>query len=127
MNKSFRLDRESFQELPAVVAALAIFGVLYYFDVFSASLTPVLIISGVLLVGYLVAGGLHKQLQSRYPNAAHTWLLVIGFAALSVGVAARMLLPSLQGGWLDYLGLAISFITILTFILINRRDSDVVS
>ena len=84
-----------------------------------------LIVFGAIYFGYALRGTLTSNLQSKYPNAICIWLVSIGVTSAALGMIARMLLPSLQGGFTDYVWIAVSFTTILSFVLINRRDTDV--
>jgi hypothetical protein len=127
--KSFRLDSDSIddaiQSLPAMIAAVTVCGILAYFGWFDATWRAVLIVFGAIYFGYVFRGSLTQSLRSKYPNASYIGLLSIGLCAVTFGVLARMVFPTLQGGYLDYVWLSISFTTILTFVVMNRRDPDV--
>ncbi len=93
---------------------------------FNATSRGLLIAFSALYFGYALRGRLTEKLRAKYPNAAHLWLVSIGMTSAALGVVARMLMPSLQGGYTDYIWIAISFSTLLAFVVINRRDRDVV-
>jgi hypothetical protein len=128
--KSFRLDTNSIdafiESWPALLAALAFSGALMYAGWFNATSRGLLIAFSALYFGYALRGRLTEKLRAEYPNAAHLWLVSIGMTSAALGVVARMLMPSLQGGYTDYIWIAISFSTLLAFVVINRRDRDVV-
>jgi hypothetical protein len=127
--KSFRLDpdsiKDAIQSAPAMIAAVALCGLLAYLGWLDAIWRAVLIAFGALYFGYVFRGSLTQSLRSKYPNASYIGLLSIGLCAVMFGVLARMVFPTLQGGYLDYVWLSISFTTILAFVVINRQDPDV--
>lgn len=127
--KSFRLDTDSIQDAieswPAILLALTITAVLAYGGWLDAVWRGTLIVFGAIYFGYIMRGTITHRLRSKYPNAAYIWLLSIGLTSAGLGVIARMILPTLQGGLTDYIWIGVSFTSILTFVLINRRDPDV--
>lgn len=127
--KSFQLDKDSIRDAieswPAVIIAVAVFGIVSYFGWFVAMWRATLIGMAAVYFGYVFRGMAYQKLRSQYPNASHISLLSIGMCACIFGVLARMLFPHLQGGVVDYTWLSISFTTILAFVVINRRDKDV--
>ena len=128
--KSFRLDTNSinafFESWPAFLSALAISGALMYAGWFNATCQGLLIAFSALYFGYALRGRLTENLRAKYPNATHLWLVSIGLTSAAIGVVTRLLMPSLQGSYTDYIWIAISFSTILAFVVMNRRDRDVV-
>lgn len=93
---------------------------------FNATCQGLLIAFSAVYFGYALRGRLTENLRVKYPNAAYLWLVSIGMTSAVIGVVARLLMPSLQGSYTDYVWIAISFSTILAFVLINRHDRDVV-
>lgn len=127
--KSFRLDTDSINDTikswPALLAALVISSGLAYMGWFDAAWRGALIVFGAVFFGYYLRGRFTHRLRSKYPNATCLWLISIGMTSVALGVFARMLLPSLQGGLADYVWIVVSFTTILAFVVINRHDPDV--
>lgn len=127
--RSFRLDTDSINDAieswPVILAALAISGLLLYVGWFAPIWRAILIAFAAIYFGYALRGSLTNNLRSQYPNATCIWLVSIGLTSAALGVIARMLLPSLQGGIADYVWIVLSFTTILAFVVINRRDPDV--
>ncbi|MBI1348739.1 hypothetical protein GC163_20900 [bacterium] len=105
--------------------ALAICGVVGYFgwtDLFWRGL--VIVFAGYYF-GYLARGRLFQNLQEKYPRARGIGLLSIGMVTLTLGVLTRMTFQEMQGGAFDVAWLVASFIAILAFVIINRRDPDI--
>ncbi len=129
--RSFHLDKSTATELadswPAILLGLLITGLLLYLSWFNQAWRVLLIAFGAVYFGYVLRGNLTKRLRSQYPHAMYQWLLSIGLTSAALGVFARMLLPNLQGGVTDMVWVTISFSTILAFVLINRRDPDVLN
>lgn len=127
--KSFRLDTDSVKDAieswPALLVAAVICAFLTYLGWFNAVWRGVLVAFGAAYFGCVLRGVFAKNLRSKYPNSSCLWLLSIGFCSATIGVITRMLFPSLQGGLPDYVWIAISFTTILAFVVVNRRDPDV--
>lgn len=127
--RSFRLDHRSIQTFidrwPVLLVAAAISGWLLYAGWFHAIWRAPLIVFTALYFGYTLRGLLTSKLRAKYPKAAHLWLLSIGMTSVMLGVLARIAMPALQGGFADYSWLMISFSTIFAFVIINRRDPDV--
>lgn len=129
--KSFRIDTDSVNDAveswPALLIALAISATLAYWGWLDAACRATLVAFGAIYFGYVLRGALTRGVRSKYPNASCLWLLSIGLTSATLGVIVRMLFPSLQGGLTDYVWLAVSFLTILSFALINRHDPDVLT
>lgn len=127
--KSFRLDRQSCSDLieswPAIVAAVAVSGGLTYFGWFDPVWRIVLLLFAGCYFGYVLRGRLTTKLRERYPNARYHALLSVGFSVMTLGVLIRMAFRETQGGPLDIAWLTVSFLCILTFVVVNRRDPDV--
>ncbi len=125
--RSFRLDAESVETLveswPLIlVSAVAGVGLSVFArdSPWGQLLIPLLY--GVALGPSLLSG----QLRRQYPTARHLWLLAIGMTTSGVGLVGRMTFPAWQGTAFDLTWLGISFFSILTFVLVNRRNKDVV-
>ena len=127
--KSFRLDTESIHDAiaswPAILAAVAISAGLAYLGWLDAAWRALLILFATAYFGYLLRGRFADKLRAKYPNAKCLGLVSIGLTSATLGVFVRMLMPSLQGGWTDYVWLTVSFTTILAFVILNRHDPDV--
>jgi hypothetical protein len=127
--KSFRLDQESVADIarswPLIIAALGVSVGLAYLGWFDAAWRVSLVVFAGLYFGYVVRGSFAQNLQERYPNARFIGLLSVGLVVATLGVFTRMVFPNTQGGRLDIVWLAISFVSILTFVVINRHDPDV--
>lgn len=105
--------------------AVALCGFFAYLGWFDATWRASLIAFGAIYFGYAFRGSLTQNLRTKYPNASCISLLSIGLCATMFGVLARMTFPSLQNAFIDYVWLSIFFTTILAFVIINRRDPDV--
>ena len=127
--KSFRLDRESVADFieswPVIFASVALCVWLGYLGWFDAVWRVSLVLFAGAYFGYVIRGRLLQNLRSQYPNARWIGLLSIGFVVATLGVVARMAFPATQGGLLDIVWLSLSFVCILIFVVINRRDPDV--
>ena len=127
--KSFRLDRESVSDFieswPVLVASVALCVWLGSVGWSNATWRILLVMYAGAYFGYIGRGRLSENLRERYPNARWTGLLSIGLSVMTLGVLARMALPAAQGGLLDIAWLSLSFLCILTFVVMNRRDPDV--
>jgi hypothetical protein len=128
--KSFRLDRDSVTEFldswPSLLVGALLAGAFVY-----VGLTHVWgVVAGVVLCGvyggYLLRGVAADRLRETYPNARWHGLLSVGMATMTLGVAARMAFPQVQGGVLDLAWLGVSFSSILAFVVANRHDGDVI-
>ena len=125
--KSFRLDSEVIDSWPAILFAIGVSAALVYLGWFDAVWRATLILFGAFYFGYAARGYAASRLRAKYPNATHIWLVSIGLTSVILGVVTRMLFPSLQGGLTDYVWISVSFFTILLFVVINRRDPDVLN
>lgn len=76
--------------------------------------------------GCLLRGVAAHRLREQYPAARRVWLLSVGLTTLVVGVATRMAFPQTQGTAFDLSWLGASFLTILVFVVANRKDKDVI-
>lgn len=127
--KSFRLDTQSIKDTierwPTMLAALVICALLVYVGWFDAIGRGILIVFGGVYFGYVLRGTVTGNLRRKYPNAKHVWLVSIGLTGATLGVIVRMLMPSLQGGFVDYVWIVLAFTTILAFVIINRDVSDI--
>ena len=127
--KSFRLDSESVRDVvdgwPTLVAGTAIFVLLAYFGWRDAVWRSAFVVFGAIYIGYVLRNGLTNILRSKYPDAEKIWLLSIGFSAIAFGIGTRIVYPSIVGGMTDKVWLAISFSTILAFVVLNRHNPEV--
>ena len=127
--KSFRLDTDSIKDAidswPVILVAVALCGLFATLGWSDATWRVTLIAFGAIYFGYAFRGSLTQNLRSKYPNASCMSLLSICSFAVTFGLLVRMIFPTLQGGFLDYVWLSISFTTLLAFVVINRRDPDV--
>ena len=127
--KSFRLDRQSvtdfLQSWPLIVVSIGVSVWLGYLGWYDAVWRVSLVVFAGLYFGWVFRGSLSQSLKERYPNARWIGLLSIGMVVATSGVVLRMAFPATQGGLLDIVWLSISFVCLLTFVVINRRDPDV--
>jgi hypothetical protein len=127
--KSFRLDRESVNDFveswPIIFVALAVTGLFGYLGWLDAFWRVCLVLIAGAYFGYVLRGMLTQNLMARYPNARWIGLLSVGLVVAALGVFVRMAFPATQGDAVDIAWLSLSFVCILTFIVINRRDPDV--
>ena len=128
--KSFRLEGDSVAEFLDSWPSWSIGALLAVAFVYIGIGHPWGRVAGVVLCGvyggYLLRGVASERLRKRYPNAQRHWLLSIGMATLTLGVATRMAFPRVQGSSFDLAWLGVSFGSILAFVLVNRHDEDVV-
>ena len=127
--KSFRLHTDSKRELIQFVITVLIgigaFLAPHYFPIAETALRVAVVLGGAVSVGYLCRGQLCRALGQRYPNARWIGLLAVGFAVLTFGGIARFVIPGAQET-----GFTLAFIlpagaSIAEFVIVNRRDSDV--
>ena len=127
--KSFRLDTDSIKDAidswPVILVAVALCGLFATLGWSDATWRVTLIAFGAIYFGYAFRGSLTQNLRSKYPDASCMSLLSICSFAVTFGLLVRMIFPTLQGGFLDYVWLSISFTALLAFVVINRRDPDV--
>lgn len=127
--KSFRLDRESvgdfIQSWPIILIALALTGLLAYLGWLDAAWRVCLVLFAGAYFGYVLRGMLSQNLREHYPNARWIGLLSVGLVVATFGGTVRMAFPATQGGLVDIVWLSMSFVCILAFVVINRRDPDV--
>lgn len=126
--KSFRLDtskQELLESWPAILLATCVCGISLYFGWFNVVGRILFIVIGASYFGFVSRGFFASRIEAQYPNARHRWLVSVGLTSAALGVFVRMLMPKLQGGPVDYVWLSLSFFTILAFVLLNRRDPDV--
>jgi hypothetical protein len=81
---------------------------------------------GAVLVSYLCRGHVCRSLRTKYPNARWIGLLAVGFAIAAFGFLARFVVPHA-----DERAFTLAFILpagacIATFVIINRKDPDVI-
>jgi len=128
--KSFRLSRESISEFseswPILLAGAAITLGLLYLGWFKPFWRIFLVLFAGAYFGCVLRGRFHRRLAAQYPNARFVPVLSIGLLVFTGGVICRMALPAIQGGSFDIVWLAVSFVCILAFVILNRHDPDVV-
>lgn len=127
--RSFRLDPDSVAEffdswpalfIGALLAAISVYlGISHLWGRVSA----VLILG--LYGGYLLRGVATDKLREKYAGARCIWLLSAGMTTTMVGVATRMAFPQTQGASFDLAWLGVAFFTILAFVVINRKNPNV--
>jgi hypothetical protein len=128
--KSFHLDRASvaafLESWPIVLGCVAITGVLAWIGWSEPVWRVSLVLFAGVYFGYVLRGRLHHSVADCYPHARLRALLSIGLSVATGGVLCRMAFPAIQGSMLDIIWLAVSFFCVLIFVLVNRRDPDVV-
>ena len=128
--KSFRLDRDSVASFLDSWPALVFGGLVVGACVYVGMTHPWGRVAGVLLCGlyggYALRGVAAGRLRKRYPNARWIGLLSIGTATLLIGVFTRMAFREVEGSSFDLAWLGVSFGSILTFVIANRHDPDVI-
>jgi hypothetical protein len=128
--RSFRLDRDSIAEVldswPALVVGILLASLFAYLGIMHLwGRVCAVLLSGT-YGGFLLRGVVGRRLREQYPGARWIWLLSVASATLVVGVAARMAFPQIQATAFDSAWLGVSLFSILAFILINRKDKNVV-
>ena len=127
--KSFRLDPDSvsefFETWPALVVRLLLACVFAYLGLIHIWFWILALLFCGIYGGCLLRGVLARRLHEKYPGARHVWLLSVGMTTMFIGVVARMAFPTIQGRAFDLAWVVLSFLTILTFVIINRKDQNV--
>jgi hypothetical protein len=127
--KSFRLQTASKTELTQGIVGLllgvGLFLALHYYQIADTVWRIVAVLAGALFVGYLCRGQLCRTLRLRYPNARWVGLLAIGFAIVTFGVIARFAVPGTEEGAFTLAFILPAGACIATFVIANRKDSDV--
>jgi hypothetical protein len=76
--------------------------------------------------GYMLRGVVARRFREQYPGARWIGLLTVGLTSVVVGVATMLAFPHSLGTPFDLAWLGTSFFSILLFVLINRKNKDVV-
>jgi hypothetical protein len=128
--RSLRLDADSVTELsdswPAFIIApllallFAYLGSTHLWGRFCAVL-----ICGI-FGGFLLRGVVARRFRAQYPGARWLWLLTVGQTSVVVGVATMLVFPDRRSIPFDPCWLGISFFSILLFVLVNRKNREVV-
>jgi hypothetical protein len=128
--KSFRLDPDSVTEFldswPALAIGSILAGLSFYFGMTHHwGLVCAVLLCGT-YGGYLLRGVGARRLQEKYPGARWIWLLMAGMMTAVLGVGTGMAFPQVHGTAFDKAWLAMSFFSILIFVLINRKNKSVI-
>lgn len=127
--KSFRLHTDSKGELiQFVIAALigvGVFLALQYFPIAETALRVAAVLAGAVSVGYLSRGQLCRTLRQRYPNARWIGLLAVGFAILTFGGIARLVVPGAETTSFTLAFILPAGACLATFVIVNRSHPDV--
>ena len=127
--RSFRLDIVSVTKLldswPAFVIAPLLVGLFAYLGITHLWGRVCAVLMCGFFCGYLFRGLTAQRFRERYPDARWIWLLTIGQTSLVVGVATILAFPNRLRTLFDVAWLAMSFLSILLFVVINRRNPNV--
>jgi hypothetical protein len=127
--KSFRLEVESRRELIqnglALLIGAGVFLALDRLGIAEIAWRVVILLSGAVFAGWLCRGRLCRVLRRRYPNARWIALLAVGLSVLAFGFLARILFPWAEEGMFTPAFLVLSGGCVAAFLLVNRRDPDV--
>jgi hypothetical protein len=128
--KSFRLHIESKSELVqfaiGAFIGIGVFLMLHHFDISGTGYRVFTLLLAAVIVGYLWRGRLCRTLRQRYPRARWIPLLAVGFTIAGFGVIARFVLPQGDEGWFTLAFILPAGACIAAFVIINRRDPDVI-
>lgn len=126
---SFRLDPDSRGELVplliAVVITGAAFGVLYSLDMLSVGMRVGVLLMAAFLVSQFCTGAVRRSLALQYPNARWIGLLSMAYVLMGFGVVGQFVFEWLTPQRLFYLFLLPGGAAVLVFLILNRRDRDV--
>jgi hypothetical protein len=128
--RSFRLDADSVTELldswPAFIIAPLLFFLFAYLGITHLwGRVCAVLICGI-FGGFMLRGVIARQFREQYPGARWLWLLTVGQTSAVVGVATMLAFPDRHSIPFDLCWLGISFFSILLFVLINRKNREVV-
>jgi hypothetical protein len=128
--KSFRLDYSSISEFKPFFSVTFVCVLLSLLLAHVGLLQPVmkitLLFAGAYVGFILFRGTLFNRLRQQYPNARLLTLLVIGTVAFFIGALYRIGFSEFQANTFDRVWIITSLACILTFVIINRGDSDIV-
>jgi hypothetical protein len=128
--RSFRLDTHSVAEVldswAAFVIAPVLVGVFAYFGLTHLWVRICAVLMCGLFGGYMLRGVTIRRFQEQYPGARHFWLLVVGQTSAVIGVAIMLAFAQRMGSWFDLTWLGITFLSILLFVIVNRKNKSVV-
>lgn len=128
--KSFRLHTgpkgELIQGIVALLIGVGLFLALHHFHIEETAWRVIAVLACAVFVGYLCRGQLCRSLRQRYPNARWIGLLAIGYAILTFGVVARFVVPGAEESAFMAAYILPAGVCIAIFVVINRRDPDVI-
>jgi hypothetical protein len=128
--RSFRLDADSVTELldswPAFIIAPLLFVLFAYLGITHlwGRVCAVLIFG--IFGGFMLRGVIARQFREQYPGARSLWLLTVGQTSAAVGVATMLAFPEGLNTPFNLSWLGISFFSILLFVIVNRKNRNVV-
>lgn len=129
--RSFRLDKESARRFarrwPWTFLGVAIAIALGYLGWADALVRLVFVhVGGAVLAGY-ARGTLAERLRKQHPGARFIGLLAFGMSVLLLTVIVDLTYPEIEGEVnVLAIGPPIAFVSILAFVLINRKNKSVV-
>jgi hypothetical protein len=128
--RSFRLDPDSVTELfnswPAFVIAPLLVCLFAYLGITHLWGRVCAVFMCGIFGGSILRGVTAHRFREQYPGARWFWLLTVGQTSLVVGVTTMLAFPHSLGTPLDLAWLGMSFFSILLFVLINRKNRNVV-
>jgi hypothetical protein len=126
---SFKLDTESVREFlkywPLHILIFLMLLTQAFFGVFNVAVAMTLNHVYGLYLGFIFRGQFHESLREKYPHARYMLLLSAGIGIATMAVLLRMIYPQLQGTVFDGCWTIVSFMLILSFVVINHKDKDV--
>ena len=128
--RSFRLDADSVTELldswPAFIIAPLLFFLFAYLGITHLwGRVCAVLICGI-FGGFMLRGVIARQFREQYPGARWLWLLTVGQTSAVVGVATMLAFPGGLNTPFNLSWLGISFFSILLFVIVNRKNRNVV-
>jgi peptidoglycan/LPS O-acetylase OafA/YrhL len=114
------------QGVLGIAVAVGLLAALSSFAITDTVVRVITITAGALVVGSLCRGQLCHNLRARYPNARWIGLLAVGLAIGTFGIIARFVIPEADDDGLTLMFTLAAAACIAIFVVINRRDPDVV-